>query len=70
MQRHGRADAGQRLHLARIAELFFNRRCCRSLHKFAEARARVGKPPGRDLNAKVIERFGNRFPQPFFVTAL
>jgi len=44
-----------------VTEFFFDR--CRSggLDKFAEARARIGESPGRELNTKVVESLPNHF---------
>ena len=45
VERNGRANARQRMHLAGIAELLLNCACRRRLNELAEPRARVREPP-------------------------
>src|SRR5215831_10515398 len=59
MQCHSRADSGEKVHLARIAELFFGRGCGRSLDELPEARARIGESPRGKLDAKRFQRGKN-----------
>jgi len=49
------------MHLARVAELVFDRDRGSELDEFSEACARVGETPGRQLDAKGLEA------QPQFV---
>ena len=55
MQRHGRASAGQGMHLPGVAELVFDRDCGRELNEFAETGPGVGKAPGGQLDIKIVE---------------
>src|SRR5437667_10331824 len=50
VQRERRADASQRVHLARVAELLDDGRRCRRLHELSEPMPGVGKTPGRTLD--------------------
>src|SRR5881409_54919 len=51
VQRQCRADASQRVHLARVAELLLDGGRRRRLHELAESRPGVGKTPRRQLDA-------------------
>src|SRR5580704_12975803 len=59
MQSHGGADSGEQMDLAGVAELFFGRGGSCRLDKFAEARAGIGKAPGRQLDAERLQRIEN-----------
>jgi len=56
VQREGRADPGQRVDLARVAELLVERNGRGRLQVLAEARAGVREPPGRQLDSEIVER--------------
>src|SRR5580704_11554610 len=56
MQRYGRADSGEQVHLAGVAELFLGRGGGGWLDELTETRAGIRKAPGRQLYAEGIER--------------
>src|SRR5207244_12101494 len=59
VQRERGACAGEPVHFARVAEFLLDRRRGRRLQKLSEPRARVGKAPGRQLDAERVERRGD-----------
>ena len=58
------------MHLRRIAELLFDRRRCPRLDELAEARARIRKTPGRQLDLELVERLPRLFHQTVFHNSL
>ena len=56
VERDGGTDAGERMHLAGVAEFFFYGGSSSGLQKFAEACAGIGKSPGGNFNAKTFQR--------------
>ena len=59
MQGDGRADAGEQMNLAGVAELFFGGGCGRGLEKFAKPGASIGKSPGGKLDAELLQCLGH-----------
>lgn len=56
VEREGGADAGDAIHLGRVAEFFFNRGGGGGLMEFAETGAGIGETPGGEFDAEAVER--------------
>jgi hypothetical protein len=59
MQRESGVDAGERVDLGGVGELFLDRGCGGGLQEFAETGAGVGESPGRNLDRKSVESAGH-----------